>query len=111
MTMLLAICGWTLWCFVALLSMGMILNSDRDGGVRFLMRTNGVVLAVGLAATALLPVSRFHLLWFVPVSPVIPMFVMSYRMNRALSRALVAGDLAGKPIETQREKVLETVDT
>ena len=94
MTMLLAVCGWIVWCFVALLSLHFLLYVNSDGGLRFLMRTQGVALAIALGITAVCDVSKLHLFWVVPLSPLIPMFLMTVLSNRALSRALTARKLA-----------------
>jgi hypothetical protein len=80
------IAGWTLWGLLALLSVGCVLSGNRDLGVRFMMRAQGFVLALGLAATAVLPISKFHLLWILPVSFVTPMFYMFGRMERMKRR-------------------------
>lgn len=84
-----SIAGWVVWGLVALLSLCCFLPGSRDGGVRFMMRTNGFVLALGLIAIAALPISKLHILWVVPVAFVTPMFVMSARAA-TLSRRLDA---------------------
>ena len=61
------IAGWMLWGFTALLSVGLVFSNHRDGGVRLMLRTQGLVLAIGLVATVAFPVSKFHLLWILPV--------------------------------------------
>lgn len=88
MSTILVICGWILWCIVALISLCFIVHYDKDNCVRYMMRMNGVALAIGLVMTALLPISKFHLLWVVPLSPVLTMLAMQHRINRARSRAL-----------------------
>ena len=76
------VAGWIIWGLVALIALGCILSANRDLGVRFMMRVQGVVLALGVVATAVFPVSKFHLLWVFPVAFIIPMIIMSARVGR-----------------------------
>ena len=75
-----------LWGGVAVYALAFLLNSNPDGGVRYMMRTHGVVLAIGLAVTLLFPVSKFHLLWVIPIALVMPIFLMSARAAGAERR-------------------------
>lgn len=96
------IAGWTLWGLLALLSVGCILSGNRDLGVRFMMRTQGFVLALGLGATAALPISKFHLLWILPVAFVTPMFIMVGRVERMKRKVMLLfeeSQRTGVPLE------------
>jgi len=47
--MVLTVLGWILWGGVAVLTLGVLLSGNRDGGVRYMMRTHAIVLAIRLA--------------------------------------------------------------
>jgi hypothetical protein len=56
-------------------------SRNQDSGVRSMMRTQGIVLLLGCAATALLPISKFGLLAVVPVAFILPFFLMKNRAS------------------------------
>jgi hypothetical protein len=85
--MLLTIAGWLLWGLIALFSVGLLFSGNRDGGVRFMSRTQGLLLALGLVATVAFPISKFHLLWIFPVAFVTPMVIMQVRVANGMRHA------------------------
>src|SRR5687768_5303516 len=81
------IAGWILWGLIALLSIGLLFSGNRDSGMRFMLRTQGLVLAIGLAITLAFPISKFHLLWIFPVAFVTPMVILQFRVANAMRDA------------------------
>ena len=69
--------GWILWGLAALYFAAVLLPyftagapgfaSDKVRG-RLLVGTQGLIMLAGLAVTAAFPVSKFHLVWVVPVA-------------------------------------------
>ena len=101
------IVGWVFWSLVAVFALAFLLNGNRDGGVRYMMRTQGIVLVIGLAATALLPVSKLHLLWVIPIAFVTPMFLMSaraFKMQRKVELLAEESKRTGVPITELLER-------
>src|SRR5262245_50750810 len=99
---MITVLGWILWGALAMLSLGCLLNGNPDGGARSMMRTQGFILAMGLAATAMLPISKFHLLWVVPIAIAAPVWLMGMRFKRAEKRftqLMEESNRTGIPIE------------
>src|SRR5579872_1077894 len=105
---MLGVIGWILWGLVALYIIAVLLPDFVAGGPdlrgesvrrgRLLVGTQGLVMLAGLVITATLPVSKYHLLWVVPVAfylvpftPVSPRFWLERLMRRKVEamRALL----------------------
>src|SRR5688572_11164743 len=70
---------WALGCFV-LLTQFIVSISSREPFTRRMIGQYCVLAAAGLAATALTGLSKFHLLWWLPVT---------YFLNLTLTQAML----------------------
>jgi len=82
----LSVLGWILWGLALVYGVAVTFSSHPDGGVRSMMRTQGLVLLTGCALTALLPISKLWLLLAVPVAFFLPMLLMQQRAGTAQRR-------------------------
>lgn len=78
--------SWILWVIVALNACCWLLISfgQGDPGGRWTYRVQGAIWLLGVVVTAMLPVSKFHLVWVYVVGAMVPYAVMHSRTNRAL---------------------------
>jgi general stress protein CsbA len=79
------ILGWVIWVIVLITSIMFLLNKEREGGTRYMMRIQGWVLICGLIATYSY-LSKFNLIWVFVISLLIPMIVMTSRASRGMKR-------------------------
>ena len=96
LTLVLNIIGWVLWSITLMFALGVLSSRSSDGGVRWMMQVQGLVLLVACAATLFL--SKFWLLAAFPVSGVLPLYLMQHRASRSMAR-VEALMRAGVPIE------------
>jgi len=84
---MLSIIGWILWALVGVSALfyfaSSILNRDEDQHSRHEIRLQATLWAIGFIATAVLPVSKFHLVWIWPLGWVIPLGIEELRLRRA----------------------------
>jgi len=111
MPMAWTIASWTLWGLTSLVCAGLLLCGHRDGGVRFMLRMQGLVLALGLLATVAFPVSKFHLLWIFPVAFVTPMVAMQIRVATNIRRVQVISSQQRSCDEPAPSESLESLQT
>ncbi|MFH1909645.1 MAG: hypothetical protein ABIJ72_00420 [bacterium] len=83
--MILNVIEWFIWGIVALFAVSYLLNNNSDGGVRYMMRIQSLVLIIGLILTFSY-ISKFHLIWIAVVAFVAPMIVMQLRMGRGMKQ-------------------------
>ena len=90
------ILGWIIWglfcTFAALFLLGDLLTDSRSR-LKWMMEFVMLIgVATGLCITAIWNVSKFHLLWFVPLSCFLSMgiarFFWSIGLNRCIKREL-----------------------
>jgi hypothetical protein len=79
--------GWILWTVVALNALFFLVTSltAGDPGGRWLFRLQALLWLVGLAVTAILPVSKLHLLWIYPLGAVAPFAIIQRRMDKGMA--------------------------
>lgn len=71
---------WSICLFIALLQL-FLLNS-KDGGVKRIAFSFFLFLALGLLATTFGSISKFHLLWWLPVAYFASTFIFQWRVKR-----------------------------
>lgn len=103
MDLALLIVGWLLWLCVLLWGFSALLSRSPDGGVRFMMHTQGAVLLGACATTSLLPVSKFWLLLAIAIAFYLPMLLMLGRgvwMKRRFAQLVKESVRTGESLET-----------
>lgn len=109
---ILTIVEWVLWVFILLIGVGKWACGSEDDGLRWMLRISGIFLMIGCLASLILPVSKFHLLWWLAVGHFSPILLFQFRMKRS-ARRISKGLADGVPLqellarETKRAGVLD----
>lgn len=88
MQLLLQVIEWIVWMSALLVGVGFALSNIADPGVRTMMRQSSALLLTGVGITLVFHVSKFHLIWGVPLAFILPAWWMKMRLNSAVSRAI-----------------------
>ncbi len=83
-----AILAWVVWGTCAFILLCQIpIMFDRDPGKRLMAGSFAVIGSLGLAATLFYGVSKFHMLWWLPVSLLLTLLITQMYVARE-TRAL-----------------------
>ena len=85
-----AIAEWIIWgiaCIVLLSFIGAAITT-RDSGLRRHHTQHCFLITIGLLVTLITPMSKLHLLWWVPVTFFINMLLSNFLMASRLKRGL-----------------------
>jgi hypothetical protein len=78
--------GWILWALLAVLSVRCLGAWNYVGAARKVMRFQGSALLLGLLVTALLGISKLHLLWITLAGFVVPVLVVALYNSNTVKR-------------------------
>lgn len=95
-----AIFGWVIWAIACVVLFSFILAalSTHDTGLRRHHYQHCLLLTIGLIITILIPISKLHLLWWVPITFALNMLLSSTIISLRLKRGM-------RNFEKQRHKV------
>lgn len=83
------IINWIIWGITCLIAIAQIPSmTNKDGGVKTLAMRFFLLLTIGLIITAIAPISKLHLLWWIPVSYLGNAFVFNYLVSKSLKPLL-----------------------
>ena len=86
-----AIIEWVIWAIACVVMLSFFLAAlfQRDPVMRSYHMRNCLLLVIGLLVTVITPISKLHLLWWVPVTlflnPLLSNMLLSLRLKRGLS--------------------------
>jgi CHASE2 domain-containing sensor protein len=85
-----AIIEWVVWAIacVFLLSFFLAALSQHDSGLRSHHMRHCLLLVPGLLITVITPISKFHLLWWVPVTFFLNILLSNILLSLRLKRGL-----------------------
>ncbi|MCH8274707.1 MAG: hypothetical protein IH851_07950 [Armatimonadetes bacterium] len=98
----LTIIEWVVLVLVGLYGLGFLFTRDPDGGVQWMMHTQGWTLLVSAIAIGLAPISKFFVLLALPVSFYLPILLMKRRADAGIAhfrRIVEESKRTGVPIE------------
>jgi hypothetical protein len=75
--------AWILWGIVGVIALFSLITSIScpDPGARKVWGLQALIWLAGLILTATLPISKFHLLWIVPLGAIIPFAIIQWRLR------------------------------
>jgi hypothetical protein len=111
MTTFLLVLGWLVWGFFVLFGLG-LLGSRSD--VKAMSKIQGFVTLIGCLVTAILPVSKFHLLWWFVVALLTPVVWMQLRANsmkQRIAELQKESEKTGIPFTELLQREMEKIET
>ena len=80
---------WSVWIVVLVLAIGLFsISSHKDPGVGQMSKGLVILIGAGLAITLITGLSKLHLLWWLPLSYILNMYVTSVQFKRSLQAQL-----------------------